>query len=142
MANPNRKGQLQPQGPEQQEWGWTRDGGPEMAHADSKGLEGRQLSFGTDEEVARAGSEGEMGDSECFGWEEVVSGEESQRSSSSLEYPSISGGRWWWRSEPDVGRVADGVAARVDRITALGNGQVPRVAATAWQLLQRRIKRC
>jgi len=38
----------------------------------------------------------------------------------------------WWQLEPDVGRVADGVAARVDRFRALGNGQVPRCAAEAW----------
>jgi DNA (cytosine-5)-methyltransferase 1 len=41
----------------------------------------------------------------------------------------------WWEIEPDVGRVADGVAARVDRLKAIGNGQVPAVAATAWKLL-------
>jgi DNA (cytosine-5)-methyltransferase 1 len=41
----------------------------------------------------------------------------------------------WWLSEPDVGRVANGVASRVDRIKALGNGQVPLVAATAWSVL-------
>jgi DNA (cytosine-5)-methyltransferase 1 len=41
----------------------------------------------------------------------------------------------WWTTEPDVGRVADGVAHRVDRLKALGNGQVPRCAATAWQML-------
>ncbi len=41
----------------------------------------------------------------------------------------------WWESEPDVGRVANGVAARVDRLKAIGNGQVPLCAATAWQLL-------
>jgi DNA (cytosine-5)-methyltransferase 1 len=41
----------------------------------------------------------------------------------------------WWDIEPDVGRVADGVAARVDRLKAIGNGQVPAVAATAWKLL-------
>jgi DNA (cytosine-5)-methyltransferase 1 len=41
----------------------------------------------------------------------------------------------WWLAEPDVGRVADGVAARVDRLKAIGNGQVPLVAATAWRLL-------
>jgi DNA (cytosine-5)-methyltransferase 1 len=34
-------------------------------------------------------------------------------------------GNRWWQSEPDVGRVADGVAARVDRLKAIGNGQVP-----------------
>ncbi len=33
----------------------------------------------------------------------------------------------WWAVEPDVGRVADGVAARVDRLRALGNGIVPAV---------------
>lgn len=37
----------------------------------------------------------------------------------------------WWETEPNVGRVADGVAARVDRLKAIGNGQVPLVAATA-----------
>jgi DNA (cytosine-5)-methyltransferase 1 len=42
----------------------------------------------------------------------------------------------WWQSEPDVGRVAHGVAARVDRLKAIGNGQVPAVAATAFQLLK------
>jgi len=40
-----------------------------------------------------------------------------------------------WPTEPDVGRVAHGVAHRVDRLKALGNGQVPRVAATAWKCL-------
>ena len=40
-----------------------------------------------------------------------------------------------WRSEPDVGRMVDGMAWRLDRLKALGNGQVPLVAATAWQLL-------
>jgi DNA (cytosine-5)-methyltransferase 1 len=41
----------------------------------------------------------------------------------------------WWTTEPDVGRVAHGVAARVDRLKAIGNGQVPLCAATAWRLL-------
>ncbi len=40
-----------------------------------------------------------------------------------------------WLPEPDVGRVANGVADRVDRLKAIGNGQVPRVAATAWRIL-------
>jgi len=40
-----------------------------------------------------------------------------------------SGGEGWWATEPDVGRVADGVAYRVDRLKALGNGIVPAVVA-------------
>lgn len=42
----------------------------------------------------------------------------------------------WWSTEPNVCRVADGVAARVDRLKAIGNGQVPEVARTAWGLLK------
>ena len=45
------------------------------------------------------------------------------------------GCREWWETEPNVGRVADGVAARVDRLKAIGNGQVPLCAATAWEFL-------
>lgn len=41
----------------------------------------------------------------------------------------------WWEIEPAVGRVADGMAHRVDRLKAIGNGQVPLCAATAWRIL-------
>jgi DNA (cytosine-5)-methyltransferase 1 len=34
----------------------------------------------------------------------------------------------WWATEPDVGRVADGVPQRVDRLRALGNSLVPQIA--------------
>ena len=45
----------------------------------------------------------------------------------------------WWATEPNLGRVANGVAARVDRLKAIGNGQVPLCAATAWNILKGRI---
>lgn len=41
----------------------------------------------------------------------------------------------WWAAEPGMGRVANGVASRVDRLHAIGNGQVPLAAATAWRIL-------
>lgn len=47
--------------------------------------------------------------------------------------------RDWWDAEPNVGRVADGVVARVDRLKAIGNGQVPLCAATAFKLLHQRM---
>ena len=41
-----------------------------------------------------------------------------------------------WEAFPDELRMADGLANRMDRLSAAGNGQVPIVAATAWNLLK------
>ena len=38
-----------------------------------------------------------------------------------------SGAGVWWGIEPDVGRVANGVPSRVDRLRALGNAVVPQI---------------
>jgi len=52
--------------------------------------------------------------------------------------------RDWWQREPEstprtternLGGMVDGVASRVDRLKAIGNGQVPLCAATAWRIL-------
>lgn len=40
-----------------------------------------------------------------------------------------------WQTKPDEPRAPDGMAYRMDRLKATGNGQVPLVAATAWKLL-------
>lgn len=37
-------------------------------------------------------------------------------------------GAGWWATEPNVGRVADGVPHRVERLAALGNALVPQIA--------------
>ena len=42
--------------------------------------------------------------------------------------------------ESGIMRVADGVARRVDRLRAIGNGQVPAVAAAAFLELKRRLE--
>jgi DNA (cytosine-5)-methyltransferase 1 len=41
--------------------------------------------------------------------------------------PELAGGHGWWSVEPDVGRVAHGVPARVDRLRCLGNAVVPQI---------------
>jgi len=38
-------------------------------------------------------------------------------------------------NQPEPLRMVDGVASRVDRLRAVGNGQVPICAATAWRIL-------
>ena len=41
----------------------------------------------------------------------------------------------WWESEPNVGRVANGVPNRVDRLRGLGNAVVPQVAEVIGRLV-------
>ncbi len=41
----------------------------------------------------------------------------------------------WWAVEPDVGRVADGVPRRVDRLRGLGNAVVPQVAELVGRMI-------
>jgi len=81
--------------------------------------------------------EGRNGQSRFYGEDEQMAdadGVHAQRQHKG-SWETQLGRSCWWQSEPDVGRVANGVAARVDRLKAIGNGQVPRVAATAFKLL-------
>lgn len=58
----------------------------------------------------------------------------------SRKAPSLYSEAWLNGSwESGIPRVLDGVAARVDRLKAIGNGQVPLVAATAFTILMTRI---
>lgn len=49
-------------------------------------------------------------------------------------------GKSVWKDYPKQLRMADGMAYRMDRLKAIGNGQVPIVAATAFQLLKARLE--
>jgi len=71
-----------------------------------------------------------VGDTKSTGFTSRIVGQEQRES-----WRTSIGATRWWETEPDVGRVADGVAARVDRLKAIGNGQVPLCAATAWRIL-------
>lgn len=57
----------------------------------------------------------------------ISSRAESQEPTGSAADRRISRGRSGWLAEPDVGRVAHGVPARVDRLHGLGNAVVPQV---------------
>ena len=84
---------------------------------------------------------GKISDPERLGWEERptlkrVVRKENQADNPSDVYSTLcANSPQWWSTEPSVGRVAHGVADRVDRLKAIGNGQVPLCAATAWRVL-------
>jgi len=46
----------------------------------------------------------------------------------------------WWAVEPAVGRVANGVPRRVDRLRGLGNAVVPQVAELVGKMVLRRLE--
>ncbi len=54
------------------------------------------------------------------------------------EHPYACDSRWW-QTEPNVGRMVDGLASGTDRLKAIGNGQVPLCAATAFRILSQNI---
>ena len=85
-----------------------------LAHASGKGLEGHARNGDSGGEPKQAGSVAQSGVCKKFGSE-------------------------IWDVEPDVGRVADGIADRVDRLRLLGNGVVPQQAAKAWIVLSEQV---
>ena len=113
----------------------------EVAHAN--GMRELQPERGIGEQRGRAGdSSGEMADSMRDGLQRLGTDGNTARSSglrsrarSDQKQYLLGDSVTWWTAEPDMGRVAHGLAARVDRLKAIGNGQVPAVAATAWRIL-------
>ena len=77
------------------------------------------------------------------GSEKVCDVADSDRSGRKEQWRTVSNGAEhetaergsWWQFEPQLGRVAHGVANRVDRLRCIGNGQVPAVAGLAWKIL-------
>lgn len=63
-------------------------------------------------------------------------GREQQRSGepTGTEHETAQRGSWW-AVEPGLGRMAHGVPHRVDRLEAIGDGQVPAVVKFAWGIL-------
>lgn len=95
-------------------------------------------------DAARQLRDGSRSGSEQDGWPEPANGGDvgnphgtglpvtriaggAGQAASSLEAWRASDRAGWWATEPDVGRVAQGVPARVDRLHGLGNAVVPQI---------------
>lgn len=152
LAYAHGERQLQPKGFEQNKRGWFGDSSEDVADSDSgsrsegqsrrasgelppesEGLRGRS-GQGQTRQVTRSSGE-DVADSDSPTLSKRWRPESMETEHSPSECGSQGQSTSYWSTEPDVGRVAHGVASRVDRLKALGNGQVPLVAATAWLLL-------
>jgi DNA (cytosine-5)-methyltransferase 1 len=100
-----------------------------MANADRQGFSRSSISVfrgGPRQENADASGagKGNVPDTDRAGLPDIQGG--SANEERHRDRTSNSSG--WWDVEPDVGRVADGVPSRVDRLKCLGNAVVPQVA--------------
>jgi len=101
LAHANDQRQLQPQGRERDERRRIGNGSEDVENAERDGRhEVEQPVFG-----------GTLGEGPT----------------GASEHPGESAGWRWWATEPDVGRVAHGIPARVDRLKCLGNAVVPQI---------------
>ena len=97
----------------------------------SRFQQGWQEQWSERERTGAGGKSIAVADAKCDGCDEMVpsisSGEIGKKAASEIADCRITAGRGWWLSEPDVGRVAHGVPARVDRLKGLGNAVVPQI---------------
>lgn len=112
--------------------GEPSDGGSEVANSSGERCgEARRLRRGQPEERPASRSEAiDASDTPRFGWLEANGNEQGARSGGATGGQPAGGGPasgGQWSTEPDVGRVAHGVPARVDRLHGLGNAVVPQI---------------
>lgn len=103
-----------------------------VAHASGIRLEEKWITGRSCEEISNPGRDrSDVSNSKGSGWEQTRKSE-----SRSAQRIGRCGIKWsWWSAEPQLGRVANGVAHRVDRLKAIGNGQVSIVAKSAFEYL-------
>ena len=108
ISNANRLWELQPERRERDEWRRTGDLRAQVPDADGDCIQGM-----------------------------VSESQPSGHGRPARLHRGAGSARVWnaWPPEPDVGRVVDGMANRLDAVKAVGNGQVARVAASAFTLL-------
>ena len=103
LAHANSLRKLQPQGCKQNQRRWLGNSSGNVAHADIAGLQIINETRDSRQTASR-----------------IIAGGELERAYSES-------GAKQWRVEPNVGRVANGVPARVDRLKSLGNAVVPQI---------------
>ena len=126
----------------------SEHGSAEVGNAMHAGLQGGERTGGADAQ-RRKESHGSATESSGLWWAidpaDICDTAESglsewaeqavERSSAESEPQRRTGDTEVRPTEPLVGRVAHGVAHRVDRLKAIGNGQVPQCAAVAFNIL-------
>ena len=148
LADTNSSWELQQEGDQQEIGGWSSNSSQQdVANSYGKGLEiGQDLRENHEQELSpseRSGSERreDVANSHGTRGEAGLSGQEPWQEGNSGEFDHQGHQQSWreevreWPAEPCVGRVADGVPNRVDRIKGLGNAVVPQLIQAIGELV-------
>ena len=148
-GGPNSKGRQEPDGSTSKRSSlWWNTDPAEVAHASEQGLQGHDQQQAKQTEASHGRGSEEHTERSGLWWHT----DPANLSNSAMLYAqgrSDGSGQVESRgsnqrkredgedrpTEPIVGRVAHGVARRVDRLKAIGNGQVPQCAALAFSIL-------
>lgn len=103
------------------------DRGPAALHADVADTDNKRLQGSGHESCINAISKENRVEHFCETVSYAVHDRSQEQRKKSSEPWTIATGDWW-AVEPDVGRVAHGVPARVERLKCLGNAVVPQQA--------------
>ena len=111
-----------------------------LAHANSKPLRNTKESKFTSEAITRNnGKKKLMGNAVCIGSQRSRESIESKRSkeisNGEADWTKYASKPDFWATEPDVGRVANGVQFRMERLKCLGNACVPLQGKKAFERL-------
>lgn len=126
LAHSNSKRLERRENPGQKEVAQSRNHGQNVADTSSKSANGHES--GKEKAHSMFGNSSEnVSDTGC----------ECERSEKKPEWPSLhfTGCPRIWDSEPEVGKLVDGVQLRMDRLRCLGNAVVPQQAKKAFEIL-------
>jgi DNA (cytosine-5)-methyltransferase 1 len=144
------RGERRPGGSDPSSEGESKRPLQDVAHSECTGLEGlsgdEQGGSESGRECEKAGRstgqeslcgrrEEALADALCRGLPESKHKPRPKWSKDNASVRAQPADQGWWSTEPELGRVAHGVANRVDRLKCIGNGQVPHCAALAWRIL-------
>ena len=122
VAYPDGVRELQPEGCEREQRGWTGDGGEDMANTEGVGLpvwDAGTSGRPTQESERRGGDVADANGPRLALGQSFASHDGTERKTTLRNR--------WWPAEPEVGRVVDGFAGRVDQLHALGNSLIPQI---------------
>lgn len=106
-------------------------GEPILSNTESKRSNERENGNDTEQgevQLQTGGSNRLSADTNGIGWENGLHGEKQRGQTSELGNTYPEQYRNYWQTEPKLGRVANGIPDRLDRLKGLGNAIVPQIA--------------